>query len=188
MLFGDYNPAGRLPVTFYKSADDLPPFEAYGMQGRTYRYFKGQPLYPFGHGLNYTKFVYGNLKMSARSIRAGASVHVSVDVTNAGERPGDEVVQLYVTDVAASVPVPVRSLQGVRRVSLKPGEKRRVSFTLAPSQMALIDDKGRRVVEPGEFLISVGGKQPGFAGTADASTTGVASSRFVVTGKTTVVP
>ncbi len=188
VLFGDYNPAGRLPVTFYKSADDLPPFEAYGMQGRTYRYFKGQPLYPFGHGLSYTRFVYGDLKTSARSIRAGASVRVSVDVRNAGERAGDEVVQLYVTDVAASVPVPVRSLQGISRVSLKPGERRRVSFTLAPSQMSVIDDQGRRVVEPGEFLISVGGKQPGFAGTADAPTTGVATGRFVITGKTTIIP
>jgi beta-glucosidase len=188
VLFGDYNPAGRLPVTFYRSADDLPPFEAYGMQGRTYRYFKGRPLYPFGHGLSYTRFEYGDLKLSARSVRAGASVRVSVDVRNAGTAAGDEVVQLYVTDVAASVPVPIRSLQGVQRVSLKPGESRRVTFTLAPPQMSVIDDRGRRVVEPGEFLISVGGKQPGFTGTADASTTGVVTGRFTVTGKTTVVP
>jgi beta-glucosidase len=188
VLFGDYNPAGRLPVTFYKSADDLPPFEAYGMQGRTYRYFKGEPLYPFGHGLSYTRFEYGDLKLSARSVRAGASVRVNVDVRNAGSVAGDEVVQLYVTDAAASVPVPTRSLQGVQRVSLKPGETRRVSFTLAPSQMSVIDDHGRRVVEPGEFLISVGGKQPGFTGTADAPTTGVVTARFTVTGKTTVVP
>ncbi|HJU55572.1 MAG TPA: glycoside hydrolase family 3 C-terminal domain-containing protein [Pyrinomonadaceae bacterium] len=188
VLFGDYNPAGRLPVTFYKSADDLPPFEAYGMQGRTYRYFKGQPLYPFGHGLSYTRFVYGDLKTSARTIRAGASVRVSVDVRNAGERAGDEVVQLYVTDVVASVPVPIRSLQGISRVSLRPGERRRVSFTLAPSQMSVIDDQGRRVVEPGEFLISVGGKQPGFVGTADSRSTDTITRRLVVTGKPTVVP
>jgi beta-glucosidase len=188
VLFGDYNPAGRLPVTFYKSAGDLPPFEAYGMQGRTYRYFKGQPLYPFGHGLSYTRFEYGGLQLSARSVRAGAGVRVRVDVRNAGRVAGDEVVQLYVTDVAASAPVPVRSLQGVQRFSLKPGEKRRVTFTLAPSQMSVIDDRGRRVVEPGEFLISVGGKQPGFAGTADSPTTGVVTGRFTVTGKTTVVP
>ena len=188
VLFGDYNPAGRLPVTFYKSADDLPPFEAYGMQGRTYRYFKGTPLYPFGHGLSYTRFVYGDLKTSARTIRAGASVRVSVDVRNAGERAGDEVVQLYVTDVVASVPVPIRSLQGISRVSLRPGERRRVSFTLAPSQMSVIDDQGRRVVEPGEFLISVGGKQPGFVGTADSRSTDTITRRLVVTGKPTVVP
>ncbi|HWT02494.1 MAG TPA: glycoside hydrolase family 3 C-terminal domain-containing protein [Pyrinomonadaceae bacterium] len=188
VLFGDYNPAGRLPVTFYKSADDLPPFEAYGMQGRTYRYFKGRPLYPFGHGLSYTRFEYGGLKLSARRVKAGAGVRVSVDVRNAGRVAGDEVVQLYVTDAAASAPVPVRSLQGVSRITLRPGERRRVSFTLTPSQMALIDDRGRRVVEPGEFLISVGGKQPGFTGTADASTTGVVTGRFTVTGKTTVVP
>ncbi len=188
VLFGDYNPAGRLPVTFYKSANDLPPFTEYGMSGRTYRYFKGEPLYPFGHGLSYTRFVYGDVKLSARSIKAGAGVTVSVDVENLGERDGDEVVQLYVTDVAASVPVPVRSLQGVRRVSLRRGERRSVSFTLAPSQLSVIDDRGRRVVEPGDFLISVGGKQPGFKGTADALTTGVYTTRLIVTGKTTVVP
>ncbi len=188
VLFGDYNPAGRLPVTFYKSADDLPPFTEYGMRGRTYRYFKGEPLYPFGHGLSYTRFVYGELKMSARSVRAGASVRVSVDVSNFGDRAGDEVVQLYVTDVAASVPVPVRSLQGVQRISLKPGERRIVSFTLAPSQLSVIDDRGRRVVEPGDFLITVGGKQPGFKGTADSRMTDVYTSRLVVTGKTTEVP
>ncbi|HKQ54047.1 MAG TPA: glycoside hydrolase family 3 C-terminal domain-containing protein [Pyrinomonadaceae bacterium] len=187
VLFGDYNPAGRLPVTFYKSADDLPPFTEYGMRGRTYRYFKNDPLYPFGHGLSYTRFVYGEMKMSATSIRAGASVRVSVDVTNYGQRAGDEVVQLYVTDVAASVPVPVRSLQGVRRVSLRPGEKRIVSFTLTPSQLSVIDDRGRRVVEPGDFLIIVGGKQPGFKGTADARSTDTITRRLVVTGKTTEV-
>jgi beta-glucosidase len=188
VLFGDYNPAGRLPVTFYKSADDLPPFTEYGMSGRTYRYFRGQPLYPFGHGLSYTRFVYGDVKLSARSIRAGSGVTVSVDVENLGERDGDEVVQLYVTDVAASVPVPVRSLQGVRRVSLRRGERRSVTFKLAPSQLSVIDDRGRRVVEPGDFLISVGGKQPGFKGTADALTTGVHTTRLIVTGKTTAVP
>ncbi|HYG79678.1 MAG TPA: glycoside hydrolase family 3 C-terminal domain-containing protein [Pyrinomonadaceae bacterium] len=188
VLFGDYNPAGRLPVTFYKSADDLPPFEAYGMQGRTYRYFRGQPLYPFGHGLSYTRFVYNDMKLSARTIRAGAGVQVSVEVSNYGERAGDEVVQLYVKDVAASVPVPIRSLQGVRRISLRPWERRRVSFTLAPSQLALIDDKGRRVVEPGDFLIIVGGKQPGFKGTADSRSTDTITRRIVVTGKPTVVP
>ncbi|HEY0379784.1 MAG TPA: glycoside hydrolase family 3 C-terminal domain-containing protein [Pyrinomonadaceae bacterium] len=188
VLFGDYNPAGRLPVTFYKSADDLPPFEAYGMQGRTYRYFKGRPLYPFGHGLSYTRFEYSDLKISPGRIRAGAGVQVSVEVQNLGDRDGDEVVQLYATDAAASVPVPIRSLQGVRRIFLRRGERRRVTFTLAPSQLSVIDDGGRRVVEPGEFLISVGGKQPGFTGTADAPTTGVVTGRFTVIGKTTVVP
>jgi beta-glucosidase len=187
-LFGDYNPAGRLPVTFYRSVSQLPPFEDYSMRGRTYRYFKGEPLYPFGFGLSYTKFEYGNLKLSAARVKAGEGLTVSAEVRNAGAREGDEVVELYVTDATASVPVPVRSLQGLSRVTLKPGERRRVSFTLEPRQLSLIDDRGRRVVEPGEFLVSVGGKQPGFRGRADAQTTSTVSSRFVVTGNVTEIP
>jgi beta-glucosidase len=188
VLFGDYNPSGRLPLTFYKSVDQLPPFEDYRMQGRTYRYFKGDPLYPFGFGLSYTKFKYENLKLSAKSVKAGESVRISVDVQNIGDRAGDEVVQLYVTDVAASAPVPIRSLAGIKRVFLKPGEKRNVQFTLAREQMTVIDDQGKRVIEPGEFMVSVGGKQPGFAGRADAQTTGAIIGRFVVTGKVTAIP
>ncbi len=183
VLFGDYNPGGRLPVTFYKSVDQLPPFTDYSMQGRTYRYFKGDPLYPFGFGLSYTKFTYDNLKLSANRIKAGSGLTLTAEVRNAGGQAGDEVVQLYVTDVAASVPVPIRSLAGVKRVFLKPGETQKVSFALTREQMSIIDDQGRRVIEPGEFLVSVGGKQPGFKGGADASTTSVVSSRFVVTGK-----
>jgi beta-glucosidase len=98
------------------------------------------------------------------------------------------VVQLYISDVAASVPVAIRSLAGTRRVFLKPGEKQRVSFTLSPTQMSLIDDNGKRVIEPGEFLVSIGGKQPGFTGPTDAKTTGVATARFLVTGKVTAIP
>jgi beta-glucosidase len=186
VLFGDYNPAGRLPVTFYKSVAQLPPFEDYKMEGRTYRYFKGEPLYPFGFGLSYTKFKYDNLKLSADKVKAGENVKVSVSVQNTGDRAGDEVVQLYVTDVAASVPVPIRSLAGIKRISLKPGERQNISFTLTPKQMSIIDDAGERVIEPGEFMISVGGKQPGFTGRADAKTTGIASGRFVVSGTTEI--
>ena len=155
VLFGDYNPGGRLPVTFYKSVDQLPPFSDYSMQGRTYRYFKGEPLYPFGYGLSYTKFDYSNLRM-AKSVKAGEPVQMSVDVMNSGEREGDEVVQLYLTDTAASAPVPLRALVGFDRISLRPHEKRTVTFTITPRQMSLIDDKGKRVIEPGEFSISIG--------------------------------
>ena len=183
VLFGDYNPGGRLPVTFYKSVDQLPPFTDYSMQGRTYRYFKGEPLYPFGFGLSYTNFTYENLKLSANKIKAGAGLTITAEVKNAGSQAGDEVVQLYVTDVAASVPVPNRSLAGVKRVFLKPGEKQKISFVLTREQMSIIDDQGRRVIEPGQFLVSVGGKQPGFKGGSDAATTGVVASRFVVTGR-----
>ncbi len=155
VLFGDYNPAGRLPVTFYKSVDQLPPFTDYSMQGRTYRYFKGEPLYPFGYGLSYTKFAYSNLRV--KSVKVGEAAKVVVDVTNAGEREGDEVVQLYLTDVAASAPVPIRTLVGFERISLQPREKRTVTFTITPRQMSLIDNNGTRVIEPGEFAISIGG-------------------------------
>jgi beta-glucosidase len=187
VLFGDYNPAGRLPVTFYKSVAQLPPFEDYRMEGKTYRYFEGEPLYPFGHGLSYTRFEYRDLKLK-KSVKAGEPVRVSAEVRNAGTLAGDEVVQLYVTDAEASAPVPVRALKGFERVSLRAGESRRVTFTLAPRDLALIDAAGKRVVEPGVFGITLGGKQPGFKGNADARTTGVLSGSFVVTGNRMEIP
>ena len=171
VLFGDYNPAGRLPVTFYKSVDQLPPFTDYSMQGRTYRYFKGQPLYPFGYGLSYTTFRYSNLRFEKNSVPAGDKIELTADVTNAGEREGEEVVQLYLTDNQASAPVPIRTLVGFDRISLRPGEKRSVTFTITPRQMSLIDDNGKRVIEPGQFSISIGGSQQGLGG------------RFTVSGK-----
>jgi len=185
VLFGDYNPAGRLPVTFYKSVDQLPPFESYAMEGRTYRFFKGQPLYPFGHGLSYTKFKYSGFTVSSSRVPAGGTVRVSATVENSGSREGDEVVQLYLTHVEASVRVPIRSLAGIERVHLQPGERRVVSFTIDPRQLAVITNDGRMVVEPGEFKVTMGGKQPGFTGTADAATTGFVEGRFSVTGKAT---
>jgi beta-glucosidase len=176
VLFGDYNPAGRLPVTFYKSVDQLPPFTDYSMQGRTYRYFKGEPLYPFGYGLSYTKFVYSNLRMDSKTVKAGEPIKLSVDVTNAGNREGDEVVQLYLTDTAASAPVPIRTLVGFDRIALRPKEKRTVSFSITSRQMSLIDDNGKRVIEPGEFSVTAGGGQPGLASVLKGS--------FTVSGST----
>jgi beta-glucosidase len=187
VLFGDYNPAGRLPVTFYKSAEQLPPFDDYRMEGKTYRYFGGEPLYPFGHGLSYTTFKYDDLKLSSKRYTTSRNVELSVEVRNTGARAGDEVLQLYLTDAAATWPVPFRSLKGVRRVHLNPGERRRISFTLTPSDLAAVDESGRRVLEPGEFRVSVGGKQPGFKGSADAATTGVVSGSFTVTGNPVVL-
>jgi beta-glucosidase len=181
VLFGNVSPAGRLPVTFYKSADQLPPFNNYNMEGRTYRYFRGEPLFPFGHGLSYSSFEYSNLKIPT-AIQAGQRVQISVDVKNAGTRQGDEVVQLYVAEVGPSVPVPVRSLQGFRRISLKAGAQKRVVFSLEARQISVINAQGKRVVEPGMIEISIGGKQPGFKGTADAHTSGVLNGRFAVTG------
>ena len=181
VLFGNVSPAGRLPVTFYKSVDQLPPFHNYNMDGRTYRYFKGEPLFPFGHGLSYTRFEYGNLKIPV-SVRAGDKIKISVDVKNAGARQGEEVVQLYVTEVAASVPVPVRALQAFRRIALTPGAKRTVSFVLEARQISLINSQAKRVIEPGTVEVSIGGKQPGFKGVADTRTSGVVRGRFTVTG------
>jgi len=185
VLFGDYNPGGRLPVTFYKSTDDLPSFRDYNMEGRTYRYYKGEPLYPFGYGLSYTNFTYSNLKVPRR-VKGTDKIQISVDVQNSGSRGGDEVVQLYVTDVAASAPVPIRALKGIKRLYLAPGEKRHVAFTLTPHDLTLIDNRGKRILEPGEFRISVGGKQPGMA--PDARTTQVLTSSFVVVGRTSEIP
>lgn len=185
VLFGDYNPGGRLPVTFYKSVDQLPPFEDYSMQGRTYRYFKGDPLYPFGFGLSYTTFKYENLKLSSQKINAGDDVVLDVTVQNAGQRAGEEVVQLYISDLSSSVPAPIRSLAGIERIFLRAAERRNIRFTLGGAQMSIINVQGKRVVEPGEFLISIGGKQPGFSGRADGNTTGVVQARLVVGGKVT---
>ena len=179
VLFGDYNPAGRLPVTYYKSVDQLPPFENYDMKGRTYRYFEKKPLYPFGFGLSYTKFKYSNLKLPS-NISAEKDFEVSVDVTNIGDRDGDEVVELYVKDEKASTPRPIVQLEGFERINLKKGETKTVSFVITPRQLSLINKKGQRVVEPGWFTISVGGKQPD--GSEDNQ-----KGRINVTGKTVVL-
>jgi len=181
VLFGDANPAGRLPVTFYRSTEQLPPFEDYSMKERTYKYFTGSPLYPFGHGLSYTAFAYKGLK-APKSVKAGEPVRVSVTVRNTGPRAGEEVVQVYVTDPQASAPVPIRKLAGFRRVSLRAGESRKISFTIDPRELSMITDDARRVIEPGVFDLAVGGKQPGLSGTADAPTTQVLTGRFTVTG------
>jgi beta-glucosidase len=181
VLFGDVSPSGRLPLTFYRSVDQLPPFDDYSMKGRTYRYFAGQPLYPFGHGLSYSRFAYGKLVVPAKA-KVGAPVAVSVEVRNAGTVAADEIVQLYVSDVLASAPVPLRALKAFARVSLAPGEKRVVRFTLDERAFSLVGQDGTRVVEPGRFTIAVGGKQPGLSGTADAATTMVLSADLELTG------
>ncbi len=164
VLFGDYNPAGRLPVTFYQSIDDLPPFKDYDMaKGRTYRYFTGEPLYAFGHGLSYTQFAYSDIRITPPQPHTGECVDVAVTVKNTGGWAGDEVVQLYVRDVEASAVVPVRQLAGFERVHLQPGAAQTVRFTLQPEQFSLVTDAGQRLIEPGRFEIAVGGGQPGLA-------------------------
>lgn len=173
LLAGDYSPAGRLPVTFYKSADDLPAFDDYSMKGRTYRYFGGEVLYPFGHGLSYTRFTYGNVRVSKDAIKAGDPVTVSVDVTNAGAMDGDEVVQLYVTHPGKEGAA-IRTLQGFQRLRIKRGDVRTVRFTLDDRKLSFVDPQGRRRIAPGQVDIWVGGGQPvarpGLAQAAGAAT------------------
>jgi beta-glucosidase len=168
-LFGLTNPGGRLPVTFYRSASDLPDFADYDMTGRTYRYFGGQPLYQFGFGLSYTTFSYANLEVSPATGRAGEPVTVSAEVENSGQVAGDEVVQLYVRDVAASEPVPRVQLAGFSRIHLAPGEKRTVQFTVTAEQMSFADEAGKWVTEPGDFEVWVGGRQPNLGGAQPAN-------------------
>jgi beta-glucosidase len=160
-LFGLTNPGGRLPVTFYRSAEDLPPFDDYSMENRTYRYFAGRPLYPFGYGLSYTTFAYRNLQIVPEVACLGESVSVQVEVENTGQCLGDEVVQLYLKDVEASWPVPQLQLHGFSRIRLTPGEKRTVQFSLSAEQMSLVNDSGEWLQEPGLFKVWVGGQQPG---------------------------
>jgi beta-glucosidase len=157
VLFGDYNPAGRLPVTFYTSADQLPPFTDYAMKGRTYRHFTGTPLYPFGFGLSYSTFAYSGFE--AKRTAAGAEVRAVV--TNTSARDGDEVVQLYVTDVVRSVSPPVQELKGFERVSLRPGERRRVELVLGSEHLGFYDRRMQWVVEPGEFSVRVSNSSVG---------------------------
>jgi beta-glucosidase len=159
-LAGVNNPAGRLPVTFYKSVEQLPAFEDYSMRGRTYRYFEGQPLYPFGYGLSYSKFEYGNLQLSAPNLKAGDSLSVDVDVKNVSQREGDEVVELYLSFPRSPV-APIRALRGFTRVSLSAGETKHVHFALDVRDLSGVNPKGDRIVAKGSYRISVGGGQPG---------------------------
>jgi beta-glucosidase len=159
LLAGDYSPAGRLPVTFYKSVDQLPAFTDYSMAGRTYRYFDGEPLYAFGHGLSFTTFKYDNARVSRSKIKASDEVIVSVDVTNTGKMSSDEVVQLYLSHEGVKG-APIRSLQGFERISLAAGEKKTVEFKLRDRALSIVDEQGVRRVQPGKVNVWVGGGQP----------------------------
>jgi beta-glucosidase len=157
VLFGDYNPAGRLPVTFYRSAEDLPAFDDYSMKGRTYRFFDGPSLYPFGHGLSYTTFAYDSLRTSADTIASDGTITVRVNVTNTGQRAGDEVVQLYVQHLGSAVERPRQDLRGFRRIALSRGETRTVEFSLAAVSLAYWNVATHGwTVEPGAVRLDVG--------------------------------
>jgi beta-glucosidase len=159
-LAGANNPAGRLPLTFYKSVNDLPPFGDYSLKGRTYRYFEGQPLYPFGYGLSYSKFAYSHAKLSTSSLKAGSDLQVSVDVRNTGGMAGDEVVQAYL--VFPKLPgAPLRALRAFARVTVRPGQTQHVRITLNPRDLSMVNEEGTRLVAAGEYQLFVGGGQPG---------------------------
>jgi beta-glucosidase len=159
VLFGDVVPSGKLPITFPRSIDDLPPFEDYNMAGRTYRFSSKEPLYPFGFGLSYTTFTYSNLRGKS-TIHAGQPLPVSVRVSNTGNVTATEVVQYYIKDLDASVPVPLQQLIGFQRVQLKPGQKKTMKFIVTPEMMMLTDDDGKQKLEIGKFCLTVGGCSP----------------------------
>jgi beta-glucosidase len=158
-LAGASNPAGRLPVTFYASTDQLPDFADYSMKQRTYRYFTGQPLFGFGFGLSYSRFEYTNLTLSSRTLQAGQPLQVRVGVKNAGEQDGDEVVQLYLS-IPGAAGAPRRALRAFKRVHLRHGESQLVQLSLAPRELSHVDASGAHVISAGRYDISVGGGQP----------------------------
>ncbi|HLI02932.1 MAG TPA: glycoside hydrolase family 3 C-terminal domain-containing protein [Terracidiphilus sp.] len=177
-LSGRNNPAGRLPVTFYASVDQLPPFDDYSMKNRTYRYFTGTPLYPFGYGLSYTRFSYSGLTLSESSIKAGDPLTAEVTVTNTGSRAGDEVAQLYLNFPPVKG-APLRALRGFARLHLAPGASQKVRFELKPRDLSMVTEAGEPIIAAGKYTLSIGGGQPGTAAP-------VVASRFTVQGTITL--
>ena len=182
LLAGDYSPAGRLPVTFYRTLDDLPGFTDYSMQNRTYRYHKGEVLYPFGHGLSYTSFAYSNPRAV---VNADGTVSVTVEVANTGAMDGDEVVQLYLSRPGMPEQ-PIRSLAAFDRIHLARGEKRPVSFTLDDRALSIVDAQGVRAVQPGQVDLWIGGGQP--VSRVGLNAAPGASASFTLTGARKVLP
>jgi beta-glucosidase len=182
-IAGDFSPAGRLPVTFYKSVDQLPAFEDYSMAKRTYRYFDGEPLYPFGYGLSYTSFSYKGERFEHGKISAHDGAKISVDVTNKGSMAGDEVVELYLTHAGVQGAA-IRALKGFQRVHLDKGEKKTVTFTLDNRDLSIVDPEGKRRVVAGPVDVWIGGGQPvRRAGTPETS--GV-RTRLTITAEATL--
>jgi len=160
LIFGKFSPSGRLPVTFYEKTEDLPDFEDYSMENRTYRYFKGIPLYPFGFGLSYTNFEYSDLKLPSKTIGISDDLELEVKIKNTGNFDGEEVVQIYVKDLQSNHPLPIHSLCGFKRIFLAKGEEKTVSFKIPSKCFEVVDENGNRFVEPGEFKIYAGPSQP----------------------------
>jgi beta-glucosidase len=164
VIFGSAVPSGKLPLTFPKSTAQLPPFEDYSMAGRTYRYAAWEPQYPFGFGLSYTSFEYSELTLEKAAVASGDPLLLKFNVSNTGEREAEEVAQVYLSDLDASVTVPFHKLVGFQRVHLRPGESQKLVFTLMPEAMMLVDENGEAQLEPGEFQVTVGGCSPGEIG------------------------
>ncbi|MFO7658309.1 MAG: glycoside hydrolase family 3 C-terminal domain-containing protein [Bacteroidales bacterium] len=160
IIFGDTNPSGRLPVTFPKGIEQLPAYEDYSMKGRTYRYMQEEPEFAFGFGLSYTNFEYSDLTINAEKINRNETLKIEVSVKNTGLRAGEEVVQLYLTDIEASAPAPLYSLKGIKRVNLTAGESKTVTFHLDSADFELVTENGEKVIETGKFRIYVGGASP----------------------------
>lgn len=161
ILFGRVSPSGRLPVTFPKSVEQLPPFEDYSMRGRTYRYMTEEPLYPFGFGLSYTGFKYGSMQLSKTKIKSGMSVTARVAVTNTGTRAADEVVQLYLAHSSDSKTGPFQALCGIKRIKIKPGQTRPVTFKITAEMMKRVDERGESILQAGTVTVIIGGSSPG---------------------------
>jgi beta-glucosidase len=160
VIFGDASPSGRLPITFPRSADQLPPFADYSMKGRTYRYMTEEPLYPFGFGLGYASFGYGPLELGKMQLKPGESTTARVTLTNTGAVAGDEIAQLYVSVLSAPVRVPIASLRGMQRVGLRPGESKAVEFAVDPAMLAYVDETGREQTRTGQFRLTIAGAFP----------------------------
>lgn len=182
LIFGDYSPSGKLPMTFYRSTEELPDFHDYAMKNRTYRYIENEALYPFGYGLSYTKFEYSDLIISKSELQTGETAQLKVTVKNVGQYESDETVQLYLKDVEATVVVPKYQLRGIAKITLKPKEEKQVCFELTPRQMALIDDEGNCILEPGVFQVFIGGNQPDER-SAKLTDTDIQKGFFQVKGK-----
>lgn len=164
VLFGDISPSGKLPLTFPKSLDQLPAFDDYSMQGRTYRYMTEEPLYPFGFGLSYSQFEYSDLHLEKTEIKHGNSLEVSLSIKNNGDRSASETVQYYLSDLKASNIVPVNHLIGFEKVDLQAGGKKTLKFTITPEMMSFFNEEGLLTLEPGEFKLEIGGCSPGNRG------------------------
>ena len=160
IIFGKASPSGKLPITFPKSLDQLPSYKDYSMKGRTYRYMTNEPMYPFGFGLSYSSFSFSDLNQSAIDIKEGEIVEISLKVTNIGDYPAIETVQMYITDDIASTLTPLFSLKGIKKVNLQPGESKSIDFKISTDMLKLINDQGEAILEKGNFTIHISNSLP----------------------------